>query len=105
VKASVTAAKTLIVPGFYYNSNSPTAIAILFGYNTSTFTDDSAVGAGDIYYGNGATSAFGVLTPALVAAGQPVWLPYPMVFPAGAFPFWIPSANSQYSVIMIGYEV
>jgi hypothetical protein len=100
----VPAGKTFYSPGFWVSSTSAhttTPISGILGYNTSSFATKSAPGAGDIYYGSSAT-AFSF--QATFSAGSPAWVPYPVVFPANSYPFWIVNVAENVTLTMVGYE-
>lgn len=105
IQAQITAAKTFKAPGFYFTCDSASEQKIVLGYNTGTFADDSAIGAGDIYFGKGTSAAATPTVRVIPAASIPVFIPFPIVFPANSYPFWIVASNSGYTVTIVGREV
>jgi hypothetical protein len=104
VQYQVTAGKTFFAPGFWVTGTSAhtaTPLSLILGYNPSTFASKSAPAAGDIFYGT-SVSAYSI--QAIYAAGVPVWVPFPVLFPASSFPFWIANAAESLICNMVGYE-
>lgn len=99
--------KTFVACGFWLGGTGAITTQIFaFGYNTSSFSNNSAVGAGDIYYAASSTIGLGgIVLTQTGSTGQPMWLPYPVSFPASSYPFWRGNTAGNFGMLMIGYEI
>lgn len=89
--------------GLWVSSNTATTYNFQLGYNTSAFSNNSATGAGDVYYGASSTLGAGGLFASL-NAGVPTWFSIPVTFGPTSIPFFRVDTVNPAQMTVVGYE-